>query len=79
MGTKTISIMDDAYELLTSLKAPEESFTMEIRRLALNTGGIMELAGAWKDLSEEDARKMKERILERRRERQRLEELENQR
>jgi len=76
MGTKTISIMDDVYDTLKALKAPEESFSEEIRRLTLTKGSIMEFAGVWNDLSEKDAQKIEERIRGRRRERNRLEELE---
>ncbi len=75
MGTKTISVMDDAYELLVAVKAPDESFSDEIRRLVKSKSSIMDFAGAWKGLSEEDAKKMKARITERRRERNRLDEL----
>lgn len=34
MGTKTISLADDAYEALLGLKQPGESFSDAIRRLA---------------------------------------------
>ena len=37
MGTKTISIMDDAYELLVSSKHKEESFSDVIRRTFTHT------------------------------------------
>ncbi len=50
--------MDDVYELLSALKAPKESFSEELRRLAKTKGSIMEFAGAWK-MSEEEAEKMK--------------------
>ncbi len=33
MATKTITIMDDAYDLLTDNKLKEESFSEEIRRI----------------------------------------------
>ena len=75
MGTKTISIMDDAYGLLTALKRSDESFSDEIRRLATAQGSIMEFASAWKDIPEVKIEHMKERILERRSNRSRLEEL----
>lgn len=61
MGTKTISIMDDVYDLLTAVKAPEESFSDEIRRLAKAKGSIMEFAGTWK-LTDKEANKIKEAI-----------------
>ncbi len=75
MGTKTISIMDDVYDTLKVLKAPEESFSDEIRRLAQTKGSIIEFAGAWRDLSEKDAGKIELRIRERRKDRRRLDDL----
>ncbi len=36
MGTKTISIMDDVYELLARNKLEDESFSDEIRRILAN-------------------------------------------
>ncbi|NQV91345.1 hypothetical protein HQ489_02630 [Candidatus Woesearchaeota archaeon] len=71
MGTKTISIMDDVYEKLISLKKSDESFSDQIRRLT-EKGNIMELAGAWNDLNKSDAEKMKAKLLEKRKDRSRL-------
>ncbi len=62
MGTKTISIMDDVYELLKASKAPEESFSDQIRRLAKTKGSILEFAGAWSDMSEEEISAIKAKI-----------------
>lgn len=62
MGTKTISIMDDAYEMLRALKTPEESFSDEIRRLTSAKGSIMEFAGVWKDISDKEAKKMEDAL-----------------
>jgi len=75
MATKTISIMDDVYELLKALKSPEESFSDEIRRLTTVKGSILDFAGAWNELSDKEAEKMKIRIRERRGDRVRLNEL----
>ncbi len=72
MATKTISIMEDVYETLKVLKAPDESFSDEIRRLATTKGSIMDLAGAWKDMDEKDFIKIRERIKERRKDDYRL-------
>lgn len=55
--------MDDVYERLLALKAPSESFSETIRRITSNKGSIMELAGAWKDMSDEEVNKMKSTIL----------------
>ncbi len=67
--------MDDVYDILVAMKTPDESFSDEIRRLAKSKGSIMDFAGAWADISEADAERMKARIAERRHGRGRLEEL----
>lgn len=64
MGTKTISIMDDAYDLLIGMKMPGESFSDEIRRLTKTKSSVMDFAGAWKDISDKEAEKMKKTITE---------------
>ena len=56
--------MDDVYELLKAIKTPNESFSDEIRRLAKTKGSIMEFAGAWKNMSAEDERRIKAKIEE---------------
>lgn len=63
MGTKTISIMNDVYEKLKAIKAPNESFSEELKRLT-ETRSIMDLAGAWKDIDEEDYDKFKKGLKE---------------
>lgn len=62
MGTKVISIMDDAYDLLVKYKRPRESFSEVIRRLAPKRGNLMDFAGAWSHLSKEDITAMKNDI-----------------
>ena len=42
MGTKTITIMDDVYELLARNKRKDESFSEELRRIVPKKGNIME-------------------------------------
>lgn len=66
--------MDDAYEMLVGSKLEDESFSDEVRRLIKTKSSIMDLAGSWKDISEVDAERMKTRIMERRKDRSRLEE-----
>lgn len=44
MGTKTISLADDAYEALQALKRPGESFSDAVRRLARRRS-LTDLAG----------------------------------
>ncbi len=67
MRAKTISIMNDAYNILKNKKRKNESFSGVIRRLAGSKKDIMEFAGIWKNIAEEDTEKMKENILELRR------------
>jgi predicted CopG family antitoxin len=75
MATKTITLMDDAYERLKSLKGTEESFSDIIRRLTSEKGSILEFAGAWKNLSEKEAEALKRKLLETRKYSSRLEEI----
>ncbi|MAF51347.1 MAG: antitoxin [Nanoarchaeota archaeon] len=62
MGTKTISIMDDAYNILLSRKHENESFSEVIRKLVGKKTDIMEFAGAWKDVPDKEIEGMKKRI-----------------
>jgi len=62
MGTKTISIMDDAYELLVRNKKTNESFSQELRRILPKKRSIMEFAGALSDMSDEEEARIKGRI-----------------
>ena len=75
MGTKTITLMDDAYKRLKTLKGPEESFSDIVRRLTSEKGSILEFAGAWKDMSEKEAEELKKKILDGRKGNSRMEEL----
>ena len=58
MGSRNISISEEAYQRLASLKRPNESFTQVINRLTQKRS-ILELAGT---LSEEDAAEVIENI-----------------
>ncbi len=60
MATKTITITEDAYELLARLKRENESFSDVIKR-NFNKGSILEFAGAWK-MGEKEADALKARI-----------------
>ncbi len=62
MGTKTISIMDDAYKLLLINKIKNESFSDVLRRLLSKKRDIMEFAGVWKNVSEEEIKELKNEI-----------------
>ncbi len=54
MGTKTISITDEAYEVLMREKVDNESFTQTILRIAKKSGRIVDCFGTWK-MSDEEA------------------------
>jgi predicted CopG family antitoxin len=58
MGSKNISISEEAYQRLASLKKPNESFTQVINRLTQKRS-ILELAGT---LSEQEAAEIIEHI-----------------
>ncbi len=60
MGTKNISISDEAYRRLAALKAPRESFTDVINRVT-GRRSILELAGI---LSEEEATELRTQVKE---------------
>ncbi len=55
---KTITISLEAYEALSRLKRPGESFSDVILRLARRQRSLRDLAGAWRDLSDEEAEKV---------------------
>jgi predicted CopG family antitoxin len=55
MGTKTISIKDEAYQALLREKIDKESFTDVIMRITKRTGKIADCFGAWKMTDEEEA------------------------
>jgi len=60
--------MEDVYEKLVTLKKPNESFSEEIRRLVAQKIKIFDFFGAWKDVDEAEAKRMKKMIKEMRKE-----------
>lgn len=65
--TKTISLADDAYELMVAAKQPKESFSELARRVfGAPKRSILDLAGAWKDLPAAEFDAMKARIYQER-------------
>jgi len=62
MVTKTLTITDTAYGLLARNKLRDESFSQEIVRVFNKKGSIMDLAGAWSDITETETEKMKASI-----------------
>lgn len=58
---RTITITEDAYESLAKLKrSPQDSFSKVILRLTQGPGDPLEVAGAWEDMTEEEARSLVE-------------------
>jgi len=65
MVVKTITITKDAYEKLASSKKEGESFSEFINRSFTKKGNvedIMKFAGAWSDMSEEEANRLHKHI-----------------
>lgn len=54
--------MDDVYDRLKALKAHDESFSDTLRRVTDTKGSILEFAGAWSDMTDEEAARYKQRI-----------------
>jgi len=50
--TKSVSLSDDVYTLLKSIKCEDESFSEVIRRLTGNKGRLMEIIDLYPELSE---------------------------
>ncbi len=50
--TKSISLSDDVYVLLNSIRGKDESFSEVIRRLTSNKGKLMEILDLYPELSE---------------------------
>lgn len=62
MATKTITIMDDAYLLLLRNKVRNESFSQMIRRHFGKKRSIMQFAGAWNDMNDNEIDELKDKI-----------------
>jgi len=55
---KNIAVADDVYDLLTKEKREGESFSDVIRRLGKRRRSLLEFAGAWADIPDEEFREM---------------------
>lgn len=62
MGVKTITVSLEAYEALLRVKRPGESFSDVILRLVKKHKNIMDYAGLWKDVSDEEIKKVFDEI-----------------
>ena len=54
MGTKTITIKEEAYNALLHEKMDKESFTDTILRITKKTGKLMDCFGTWKMTDSEE-------------------------
>ena len=50
MSVKTVTLSEDAYAALASLKREGDSFSDVVRRLARKSRSLLEFAGDWKDV-----------------------------
>ena len=68
MATKTITIMEDVYNLLRAARRGKESYSDILRRQLKRERSILDFAGAWENVSDEeiDAIKREIRLLRRR-------------
>jgi predicted CopG family antitoxin len=65
MAVKTITVTEEAYKALASDKKKDESFSQVILRTHKKKGNvedIMKFAGAWADMSDEEADDLKRNI-----------------
>jgi len=57
MGTKTITITNEAYDALSKQKRAEESFSETINRITKTTGKLADCYGTWK-MDDEEAQEL---------------------
>ena len=65
MAVKTITVTEEAYKALAGDKNKDESFSEVILRTHKRKGNvedIMKFAGAWSDMSDKEAERIKQRI-----------------
>lgn len=53
MPVKTVTLSEDAYQALSALKRPGESFSDVVRRITQKGRSLLEFAGDWKDFPED--------------------------
>ncbi len=62
MATKTITIVEDAYNALKREKMKDESFSKTILRLTQRRGSLMDSVGAWKHMTDKEEKRIKKII-----------------
>ena len=64
-GTKTISLDDEAYRILASLKvSPRDSFSRVVKRPFRRSGRLRASAGAWSEVTDDEVRALCEETLD---------------
>ncbi|MBI4438316.1 antitoxin VapB family protein [Candidatus Woesearchaeota archaeon] len=61
MATKTISIMEDVYEMISREKMGDESFSDLLRR-KFRKKDLFAFAGSWKSMTDRDAEELSSEI-----------------
>jgi len=64
MGVKSISVTDTAYNLLLSMKSEDEDVSEAIVRLLKKKSSLVECAGLWSDIPDEEIEEMEEGMKE---------------
>mgnify|MGYP001773242302 CR=1 FL=1 len=64
VGVKTITISSEAYEALARVKKPGESFSDVILRLVRKSRSLMDLAGTWSGVNEEELEEAMKQVRE---------------
>ncbi len=62
MVSKNISLSEKAYEILSKLKRPNESFSEAILRLATRNANPMDYVGSWEDMDEKTFATLKKHV-----------------
>ena len=62
MGTKTISILDEAYDALAREKGDHESFSDVILKLTGRRGKLADSLGKWRDISNKEMEEIEKEL-----------------
>jgi predicted CopG family antitoxin len=64
VSVKTVTVGQDAYDALASVKRPGESFSEVVRRITGSQMMLSEFAGAWSDAPEQEITSLREFLRE---------------
>ncbi len=62
MVSKNISLSEKAYEVLSKLKRPNESFSDAVLRLATRNANPLDYVGTWEDMDEKTFSTLKKNV-----------------